>query len=68
MQNHPGKLLVEHEFKEPGKPELHKYKPGKKVTVDRHKLDYGWYVVWATKTRYALVAGEKLHEIVELDK
>lgn len=65
MRNKPGKLLQELQFKEPGKPELYTSKIGKLVKVDRHATEPGKYIIWANTKRYACVAGENLHLIVE---
>ena len=68
MRNKPGKLLQDLQFKEPGKPELYTSKAGKKVNVDRHAIEPGKYVIWASPRRYACVAGEELHLYVEFTR
>lgn len=65
MRNKKAKLIKEVEFKKVGQDIFKACKPGKQVTVDRHALDLGAYIIWADRTHYARVGGEDLHLYVE---
>lgn len=65
VRNKPGILKKDATFKKLGQDKTVNCRAGKAVSVDRHALDQGKFVIFAYKGVYLVVGGEELHEYVE---